>query len=643
MFEININQPDKEPTPIVPDTWDEVIPEVSIDKPIKEMDVKEIEQYLIHADSLIEKNEELYDKVALEIEVLRKKLAELEGTRREIRDEIGQLKQDKLTAAQWKEHLLREALKNKAIEETADKVFEIMREFPGWEKARDYQREDVVSAIHAYLSGFNGFLNANDMGLGKTMESFLILKCIQVLFHAEHGREPQVLWLTKSSILKTGGTVREGKRWMPDFRMMPVEGSMPKKDREAIFELVREFGFAVITNYETCRTTAALADIDWDIIVMDEVHKLKGGANLSGPTGIWKSVFEITRKAKMMIMLSGTPMVNRVGEMWAYLHIFDPERFPSLRSFENAYTMTQKIGYEYKIVVDGQKLLDSALRGRMVRRRKDEVGLQMPEITPPEDRERLLEMLPQQREVYNQMRDQFFVWLEDQGDKVLSATAIIAQLIRLRQINIWPVIDFKTPMMDEFGVPQVDEVTKKMMVIINKLDVKESSKIDEAIDIISQTDEPVVVFCTFNEPLKEIQRRINDVGLNCQLLTGENSKNLANLETDFQDGKIDVLCINSAMGEGLNLHMDHEKWSGGSRCVIFLDLWYNPARNDQCTDRVYRPGATKAVSVYHLKNESSVDQWLDAIIEEKRNMIEGVTEDKKLRPGEWAAYLKKLL
>jgi hypothetical protein len=151
------------------------------------------------------------------------------------------------------------------------------------------------------------------------------------------------------------------------------------------------------------------------------------------------------------------------------------------------------------------------------------------------------------------------------------------------------------------------------------------------------------VFCTFNEPLKEIQRRINDVGLNCQLLTGENSKNLANLETDFQDGKIDVLCINSAMGEGLNLHMDHEKWSGGSRCVIFLDLWYNPARNDQCTDRVYRPGATKAVSVYHLKNESSVDQWLDAIIEEKRNMIEGVTEDKKLRPGEWAAYLKKLL
>jgi len=632
MFSFNLNSDNEEP----------IIPEI-VDKPIKEMSVKEVEQYILNADIQIEQNEELYNKVAEEIEALRKKLSELEGTRREVRDTIGELKQGKLHAAQHKERLLREALANKAIEETADKVFEIMRDHPGWAAARDYQKEDIVSAIHAYLSGFNGFLNANDMGLGKTYESFMMIKCIQVLFHAEHGHDPQILWLTKSSILKTGGTVREGKHWMPEFKMLPVEGSMPKKEREAVFELVREFGFAVITNYETCRTTQALADIDWDIIVMDEVHKLKGGANLSGPTGIWKSVFEITRKAKMMIMLSGTPMVNRVGEMWAYLHIFDPERFPSLRSFESAYTMTQKIGYEYKIVVDGQKLLDSALRGRMVRRRKDEVGLQMPEITPYEDREVLLEMLPQQQEVYNQMRDQFFVWLEEQGDKVLSATAIIAQLIRLRQINVWPVIDFKVPMMDEFGVPILDEVTQKMMVTINKLEVKESSKIDECIDIISKTDEPVVVFCTFNAPLFEVKRRIEEVGMTCSVLAGETSNQLAHMETDFQQGKIDVLCINSAMGEGLNLHRSPERWPGGSRCVIFLDLWYNPARNDQCTDRVYRPGATKAVSVYHLKNQNSVDSWLDAIIQEKRNMIEGVTEDKKLRPGEWAAYLKKLL
>ena len=614
-------------------------------KRIDQMTIAEINESIDFIDYELNDQETVYSQVVEEMRILREKLRLLDETRSATLDAINKNKDTRVLLARQREALMKDQLKNKAIQETADRVFEIMSGQDGWSKAHEYQKEDVVMAIHAYLSGFNGFLNANDMGLGKTMEAFLTLLVMNALFEAEHNRKPRVLWLTKTSILKTNGTVREGKRWAPDIKLIPVEGSMNKAQRESFFEMIDEFEMSVITNYESCRTTEALQEIDWDIIVMDEVHKLKGGANPSGPTALWKAVYDITRNCKMMIMLSGTPMVNRVTEMWAYLHIFDPERFPSARQFDNAFTTMMTVAGEFQVVVDADKLLNNALVGRMCKRRKDEVGLQMPSVTPPEDREVLLQMTPAQAAVYEQMRDQFFIWLADQDqEKVFSASAIIAQLIRLRQINVWPVIDFKKSVIDPFtGMPVVTD-DGKLLITIDRLDVRESSKIDEAMDTIENiVGQAIVIFSTFNEPLREICRRCKEMNITHDLLIGENSKNLANLEVDFQQGKTQVLCVNAAMGEGLNLQKNPTQWPGGASYVGFLDLWYNSARNDQCTDRVFRQGAVEPVTVYHWKNENSVDQWLDAIIQKKDNQIKGVMEDQKLRPGEWKDYLKGLI
>jgi len=615
------------------------------EKTIAEMTLPEIEDSLTYVNYELASEEDTYAQVVEEMRILRDKLRMLDETRSSVLSDINRNKDTKLALARRKEEMLRDALKNQAINETADKVFKIMENNPSWAKAHQYQKEDVVQTIHAYLSGFNGFLNANDMGLGKTKETFDTLTVLSALFEAEYDRKPRILWLTKTSILKTGGTIREGKMWAPGIQLIPVEGSMNKAQREAFFEMIDEFGMSCITNYETVRTTEALQDVDWDFVVMDEVHKLKGGANVSGPTAVWKSVFDITRNVKMQILMSGTPMVNRVTEMWAYLHIFDPERFPSARQFENAFTSMMSVAGEFQLVVDADKLLNNALVGRMCKRRKDEVGLQMPPVTPYEQREVLLEMLPAQAAVYEQMRDQFFVWLADQDqEKIFTASAIIAQLIRLRQLNVWPVIDFKKSVVDPFTGMPVTTDDGKLLVQIDRLDVRESSKIDEAMDTIEAIgDEPIVIFCSFNEPMREIQRRCLEQNITCELLIGENSANLANLEVGFQQGKIRVLCINSAMGEGLNLQKNPSQWTGGASYVGFLDLWYNSGRNDQCTDRVFRQGASEPVTVYHWKNMNSVDQWLDEIIKKKDNQIKGVMEDQKLRPGDWAEYLKKLI
>jgi SNF2 family DNA or RNA helicase len=572
---------------------------------------------------------------------------------RKLQEEFYQKKQEMMDRQRERIQRLRDLEKLKAEQteseqfaETAKIVIEICQEFDAWSHAHDYQVEDIVMSVHAYLQGKTGMLNANDLGLGKTFESIVTLYILTSLFEKDHGRKPYILWLTKTAILTTGSTVSEIRRWWPDFKIAPLKGSDPKSSRKFVFGLVEQTGMAIITNYETIRTTEEAKAIQWDFVVMDEVHKLKGGANVSGPTAIWESVKEVCTRARFNLMLSGTPMVNRPQEMWSYLHIFSPERFKSLRDFENAFCDYRELAGVYQLAVNPEKILENALKGQMIRRRRDEVGLQLPELTYVGDevtlgdyqtsyKAVLLQHNPEQRRVYEEMRKNFFVWLDEQQTSVLSATAIIAQLTRLRQINVWPC-----------GIKLKDENKR----VVAQLDVADSAKIDEAMDIIEAAHDQVVLFSTFNEPMNEIQRRCQEVisergvGLVCKIISGETANQMDGIEKEFQDGKIDVLCINSAMGEGLNLQKNPEHWSGGSAIGIFLDIWWNPARNEQCEGRIYRQGANQPVTIYRLMVENSVDYFmLDKVIQ-KDAQFSSIMESEEVRPpSDWKNYLKGLI
>lgn len=520
------------------------------------------------------------------------------------------------------------------FQETADLVKNIVSEFEAWNAAHPYQVEDVISAVHAYLTGKGGFLNANDLGLGKTYESIVTLYIISEIHKRSTGKKPNILWLTKTSILKTGGTINEFKRWWPDFKIVPVSGSDAKAKRAFTFELVSMMNAAVITNYETVRTTPELHAIHWDFVVMDEVHKLKGGANSNGPTAIWEAVKNLCGTVKFTMMLSGTPMVNKPQEMWSYLHIFNPQRFPSLKDFENAFCEYKNFAGEFQLAVNPAKILQNALKGQMIRRRRDEVGLQLPELTRTDV---LVEHTPLQAEAYQAMREQFFIWLDEQAGQAITATAIIAQLTRLRQINVWPA-----------GIKLKDGEGN----VINTLDIRESGKIDECMDIIENAQDQVVVFSTFNEPFVEIAKRCekilrpdgSGVGLTCKVISGETSKQLDGLEKEFQDGKIDVLCINSSMGEGLNLQKNPNVWKGGASIAVFLDLWWNPARNDQCEGRIHRQGAHQPVTIYRLFVERTIDYFVLDKVESKRAQFDSIMESDEIRPSsDWKDYLEGMI
>lgn len=509
------------------------------------------------------------------------------------------------------------------LEELSRTLAEICADFPAYFAAHVYQHEDITAIISAYQQGKNGVLNANDLGLGKTFESAVSLFIMSKLFEQEHGRKARILWLTKKTLVKS--SPKEIRHWWPDVKIMNTSAAKNVKDRNFYIETYLMIGDILLANYEFVRTTPMAADITWDFVVIDEVHKLKGGANHK-PTEIWVAVRDVCRKSRFVLMLSGTPMVNRAEEMWSYLHIFSPERFPSIRQFERDFVSLRSIAGEMKMAVDPDKLLRGALKGQMIRRRRDEVGLQLPELT----REIVdLEMNTEQAVCYQQMRKNFFVWLDQNHTKPLTAMAIIAQLTRLRQINVWPS-----------GIKFKDLETEQEY----ELDVKDSSKIDECMDIIENAADQVVVFSTFNEPLKEVQRRAIENGLTCEIISGATVDHLGEYENNFQQKNIDVLCINSAMGEGLNLQKNPKQWPGGSSVAIFLDLWWSPARNQQCEGRIHRQGADQPVNIYILLNENSIDQFILDKNQEKEAAFAQIMESKEIRPAsDWKQYLEGII
>ena len=564
---------------------------------------------------------------------LQAELEEIDNKRFNERQKLWKKKdQSDRELASLQEAVEREA-KNAEFEKTIQLIREIVEEFVAWGMAREYQKEDIVSIIHQWVIGETGILNANEMALGKTFESIVALYIIRELFKRKHDRAPKILFLTKSSIVKTGGTYREFERWDPDCKVLSLDGSASPQDRELMATLCKSGKFVLLTNYEAVRTTKAIRTTPWDIVIMDEVHKLKGGANPSGPTDVWKSVKAVTEKSSFIMMLTGTPLVNRLEEMWAYLNIFDADAFPDCRKFTRDFVGFKQAAGVFKIEVNSDKLFKAALRGRLIRRTAAEIGLELPAVIRQDVFvEHGSNAIPiSQAQAYQQMRERFFIWV-DTTKKPLTANNILTQLLRLRQINVIPIAKFNVK--DDDG----------NIIETVHLDIRESGKIDAAIERILEHNTQAIGFSSFNEPLKEMAMRLQIDGKSVAIINSETTNEMGKYEIGFQQGEIDVLLINSAMGEGLNLHRDPEKWPGGAGYGFTLDRWWNNARNDQCFKRAVRPGSTGPVFWDDFYTEGSVDEYIRLLCDEKDSQFNLVTDHSEARPREEVkAMLEKLL
>lgn len=454
----------------------------------------------------------------------------------------------------------------------------------------------------------------------------------------------KILYFCPAPLLRN--VMEEWNEWAP-HRSATYIGGMSKAERKFALSFLDKLDeYVIIVNYEAWRRDLALLDTliscDFDTVIIDEAHAIK-----DMNSGAFKGVQKVIQglQPEYIIPMTGTPILNRPQEFFPLLHLINPKEFTYEKDFLYSYCEqyeTETGQVRWKFQSGGIERLFKKISKNVLRRTKDQAGIQLPEksvIYHELDLDE--ESFPMQAKARRHMKDYATLVLDEKSGKALQATAIIALLTRLRQIETWPcgIVQYATikdPITGK-SIKQRDPVTNEYIVELELGDeFAESQKIDYIIrkedgdweglipDVID--DERVVVFSQFKAPLAELKRRIEQMGKRAVIFDGSTPDKLRDeIRHDFDrkhtanraDSKWDVLLANyKAAGVGLNLTAATQ--------LITLDEEWNPGKREQAWDRIHRIGQTENITINVIRTKDTIDKWLADIIDQKAAMVEGV-------------------
>ena len=435
--------------------------------------------------------------------------------------------------------------------------------------------------------GFGGIL-ADDMGLGKTIQTLAHL-----LLEKDAGRlDRPALIIAPTSLL--GNWRSEAARFTPDLRCLVHHGN----DRIQNAEAWRDADL-VITSYALAwRDEALLNEQTWSFVILDEAQAIKNPR-----TKMAKAIYSL--KASHRLCLTGTPLENHLGDIWALMRFLMPGFLGSWQHFNEHYRKP----IEKQRDTDRFNALITRLSPFLLRRTKDIVARELPaktEIT------QTVELEGPQRALYDSIRATMEKRVKDlleQKGLASSQIEILDALLKLRQACCDPAL----------------------VKIDTAKNVEISAKLDWLIPTLTEMVEEgrkVLVFSSFSSMLTRIGQALNSAGIGYSTLTGQTRKRDDAIAA-FQDGDAPVFLISlKAGGVGLNLT--------AADTVIHFDPWWNPQAEAQATDRAYRIGQDKPVFVYKLVAENTVEDRILALQHHKKAMA-----DRLLAGGGDGASLEK--
>ena len=418
---------------------------------------------------------------------------------------------------------------------------------------RTYQSEGVAWLNFLRDAGMGGVL-ADDMGLGKTIQALAVVK----------GR---TLVVAPRSVLHNWEA--EAKRFRPDLKVHIYHGPHRKLDEDADL---------TITTYALMRgDTKRMQNIVWDMVILDEAQAIK-----NPESQVSQAAFGI--RADFRITLTGTPVENRLDELWSQMHFVNPGLLGGRRDFDERYT--QAIGRG-----DGGAAshLRERIRPFVLRRLKREVA---PELPPRTDLVLRCNLNEAERAVYDTVRMATQQKVVQEMGKT-NVMAALEALLRLRQAACHSGL-----------VPgQSADGSSKISLLMDTLDT-----------VVSQGHK-ALVFSQWTALLDRVEPHLKEAGHPFIRLDGS-TRDRAGVVNTFQsdDGPPVMLISLKAGGTGLNLTAaDH---------VFLLDPWWNPAVEDQAADRTHRIGQDKPVLVYRLVAEETVEERILKLQEKKRAIAE---------------------
>ncbi|MEV0590340.1 DEAD/DEAH box helicase [Nonomuraea cavernae] len=431
---------------------------------------------------------------------------------------------------------------------------------------RDYQLQGLRWLARMTSLGLGGCL-ADDMGLGKTITL--------IALHLHRRGSGPTLVVCPASLL--GNWEREIARFAP---------GVPVRRYHGAGRALAGDGF-VLTTYGTMRLDAdRLAAHPWGLVVADEAQHVKNPASSTA-----KALREIPAGAR--VALTGTPVENNLSELWAILDWTTPGLLGPLGRFRSRWAKPVESG-------------DSAAAERLarlvgpflLRRRKSDPGV-APELPPKTETDRPVALTPEQAGLYEAVVREIMARIED-ADGMARRGLIVKLLTGLKQICNHPA-------------QYLHETAPRLAGRSGKLEL-----LDELVDTILTEDGAVLVFTQYVAMARLLDRHLTARGVATQFLHGGTPvARREEMVRRFQEGRAPVFLLSlKAAGTGLNLtRADH---------VIHYDRWWNPAVEDQATDRAHRIGQNRPVQVHRLITEGTIEDRIADMLAAKRSLAESV-------------------
>ncbi|WP_261992466.1 DEAD/DEAH box helicase, partial [Streptomyces sp. MS191] len=447
---------------------------------------------------------------------------------------------------------------------------------------RDYQLRGLAWLDLMTSLGLGGCL-ADDMGLGKTVTL--------IALHLRRARRAPTLVVCPASLL--GNWQREVQRFAPGVPVRRFHGADRSLDGLGDGP---DAGF-VLTTYGTLRTSAPrLAEQEWGMVVADEAQHVKNPFSATA-----KALRTIPAPAR--VALTGTPVENNLSELWALLDWTTPGLLGPLKAFRSRHARAVENSEEIEND-EAVERLARLVRPFLLRRRKSDPGI-VPELPPKTESDHPVPLTREQASLYEAVVRETMAQIE--GAEGIARRGLVMKLLTsLKQICNHPAQYLKEQAPGGGGTARLAGRSGKLALL------------DELLDTILAEDGSVLVFTQYVSMARLLADHLAARGVPAQLLHGGTPVAERERMVDrFQDGEVPVFLLSlKAAGTGLNLTRAGH--------VVHFDRWWNPAVEEQATDRAYRIGQTQPVQVHRLIAEGTVEDSIAEMLRAKRALADAV-------------------
>ncbi|MBN2365680.1 MAG: SNF2 helicase associated domain-containing protein [Calditrichaeota bacterium] len=445
-------------------------------------------------------------------------------------------------------------------------------------KLRDYQKTglDWLNFLNKFYVG--GIL-ADDMGLGKTIQVIALM----VHLKGKNDLSPPTLIVVPLTVLHNWD--REIRRFAPSIKSLIYHGS--KAGREEMASNFAEYDVILLSYGILLQDQQILQENEWNYIILDESQKIKNSS-----TKTYKAIGKL--RSHHRLCLTGTPVENSIADLWSQFNFLNPGMLGNLDQFENRF------GKNGNNKSENEDLLRRIIHPFILRRKKEDVLSELPERT---DIVQFIDMTENQQKIYHKWlifyRSHIFEQIQTNGLS-RSRFKVLEALTYLRQLSCHPAI------------------------FDPNIDLRDSGKfqlLEEMMEELIQEGHKILIFSQFVRFLTLARDLMDNREWRYEYLDGS-TRNRDKVIANFQkNSEIKIFLISlKAGGLGLNLT--------AADYVIHLDPWWNPAVEQQATDRAHRIGQKNRVFVYKYILRNSVEEKILELQESKKKLSKNLIKSE---------------